>query len=126
MVSTPDLEMDLLALQFRRVRTDAVNTRSEMPVLRAAASTIAIFVLFLGGSAAAGQTGLGVVRGGVVDSSGGFLPGVTVTATSRAGAVLATGVTGATGEFALPALPAQPITLAFELEGFTSTDVAVT
>jgi hypothetical protein len=82
--------------------------------------------LFFAGSAAAGQVGQGVVRGGVIDSSGGLLPGVTVTATSRAGSVLATEVTNARGEFVLPPLPAQPIMITFELEGFTSTDVAVT
>ena len=68
----------------------------------------------------------GAVSGAVIDVSGGVLPGVTVTATSADGRLLATLVTDDAGEFVFAALPAAPTTFAFELGGFASADVTFT
>ena len=65
-------------------------------------------------------------RGGVVDQSGLVLPGVTVVATALDGRVLETTVTDATGAFEFDGLPAEPITIGFDLEGFTPVSIDVT
>jgi hypothetical protein len=72
------------------------------------------------------QVADGRVHGVVADASGGVLPGVTVVATSPDGRVFAT-VTNDVGRYVFSALPAGPVTLAFQLEGFSTTtaDVAV-
>ena len=74
---------------------------------------------------AADQPAQGVVRGEVIDSSGGVLPGVTVVATATGGRLLATAVTDGSGRYVFRALPAGPITLTFQLEGFASVAVAL-
>jgi hypothetical protein len=61
----------------------------------------------------------------VTDGSGGVLPGVTVTATSADGRLLATTVTGAVGGYAFGALAAGPVSLVFQLEGFATAIVGV-
>jgi hypothetical protein len=69
----------------------------------------------------------GDVVGSVIDSSAGVLPGVTVTATTADGRILATTITDERGGFGFPGLPAAPVTFRFELEGFdpVTTTVAV-
>ena len=88
--------------------------------MRSAVTPILLLVaLFLiGSNGAAGQSPQGAVRGAVTDSSGGYLPGVTVVATSTSGQLLATAVTDSSGRFVLRALPAGTVTLTFQLEGF--------
>jgi len=66
-----------------------------------------------------------VLRGQVVDSSGGVLPGVTVTATSPDGRLLETVVSDGAGEYMFAALPAGPADLTFNLEGFDKAVVRV-
>src|SRR6266511_2998876 len=56
----------------------------------------------------------GVVR----DSSGGILPGVSVTVTHQGTNLTRETVTDGRGEFALPALPAGPYAIRIELSGF--------
>src|SRR5947208_3598473 len=77
---------------------------------------------------AAEPPGDGRLRGAVVDQSGAVLPGVTVAVTSIDGRVLATTVSDGSGAFTVEGLPAEPVTVAFELEGFSpaALDVTVT
>jgi hypothetical protein len=88
-----------------------------------ALATVALWLL--SSTAAPAQPAEGGVRGAVTDSSGGVLPGVTILATTTDGRLLATAVTDGAGGYAFRALPAGLITLAFQLDGFTSVAVAV-
>jgi len=81
--------------------------------------TAAAALFFICSTVAAAQTVQSVVRGEVTDSSGGVLPGVTVVATAEDGRLVAT-VTDGKGSYVFRSLPAGPITLKFELAGFTS------
>jgi len=67
---------------------------------------------------ASAQEFRGRINGAVRDSSGGVLPGVTVTATSPALIQPQVTVTAADGTYRLIALPAGTYTVAFELTGF--------
>jgi carboxypeptidase family protein len=77
--------------------------------------------------AAPSESGSGTVHGAVVDESGGVLPGVTVSAVSEDGRVLATAVTDRVGQYAFEALPEGTVHLTFQLEGFAigSGDVTI-
>jgi hypothetical protein len=79
-------------------------------------------------SKAASSTAMsdGTIRGAITDSSDGALPGVTVTATSLDGGVLATAVTDGTGAYELQALSAGQVRLSFQLDGFAAADALVT
>ncbi len=86
-------------------------------VLRSLAATA--FLFSVTAQVIAGQTGTGTVTGKVIDSSGGVLPGVTVTATSPALQVpQVTAVTTADGDYRLNPLPIGTYTLVYELAGF--------
>ena len=80
------------------------------------AALIAAFVACQG--AVAADFAQGAVRIEVIDSSGGVLPGVTVTATATDGRLLAATVTDQRGGSVLSALPAGTVQLTFQLEGF--------
>jgi hypothetical protein len=67
---------------------------------------------------AAGQIPTGTISGHIVDSSGGAVPGVTVTATSSALQGTRTAVTSQHGDYVLPLLPAGKYNLTFHLSGF--------
>ena len=70
------------------------------------------------------QSSTGQITGTVVDSTGGGLPGATVTATqAETGAVRSTTSTG-TGVFTLPLLPIGDYSVAAELPGFAPTRAA--
>jgi hypothetical protein len=88
--------------------------------------TSAILTLLVLCSTASAETRPGVVRGDVIDASGGVLPGVTVVATATDGRVLATEVTDAAGGFVFAALPPGAVHLTFQLEGFAPTVVRLT
>ena len=75
---------------------------------------------------AAAQTGTGVIRVEVTDSTGGRLPGVAVVATTPNGQIPATAVTDRTGSYVFHAVPAGPVMLRFRLEGFAGVLVGVT
>jgi carboxypeptidase family protein len=96
--------------------------------MRSAARTILIGILALLGTSAAAPAAPspGTVRGAVTDTSGGVLPGVTVTATSADGRVVATAVTDEAGGFTIESLPAGRLRLAYELEGFAGSVAALT
>jgi hypothetical protein len=59
------------------------------------------------------------LHGSVVDESGGVLPGVSVSAVSDDGRILATAVTDQVGRYAMDSLPEGAVRLTFELEGFS-------
>lgn len=67
------------------------------------------------------------ISGTVTDESGGVLPGVIVTATTRDGRVLGTATTDRSGVYAIDSLPAVPIKLVLQLDGFSpvAADVAL-
>jgi hypothetical protein len=77
-------------------------------------------------STATAESGPGVIRGEVVDDSGGVLPGVSVVATAVDGRILATTVTDGQGGYVLKALPLGPMHLLFQLAGFDTAVVALT
>src|ERR1700730_7275728 len=77
-------------------------------------------------STAAAETGRGVVRGEVVDDSGGVMPGVTVVATAGDGRILATTVTDRDSADVRKALPVRTRILTFPLAGFDSAAVGLT
>jgi len=64
------------------------------------------------------QTVTGEIRGTVRDSSGGVLPGVTVTATNTQTGLKRTDTTSSTGTYVFPSLPIGTYTVAAELAGF--------
>jgi hypothetical protein len=79
-------------------------------------ATLALLVLC--STAAAADKGPGVIRGEVIDASGGVLPGVTVVATAADGRILASTVTDGAGGYVLNRLLPGPLHLTFQLAGF--------
>src|SRR5438034_6128782 len=67
-----------------------------------------------------GASTTGSINGKVTDSSGGVLPGVTVTVSSPSMMGVQTAVTDAGGNYRFPALPPGTYTVTFELPGFTT------
>jgi hypothetical protein len=66
-----------------------------------------------------GASSTGTIQGRVSDSSGGVLPGVTVTATSPSMIGAQTQVSNENGSYRFPAVPPGVYSLSFELPGFT-------
>jgi hypothetical protein len=66
------------------------------------------------------------IVGRVTDTSGGVMPGVTVTATAVATSISRTTVTGATGDYLFTLLPIGGYTVKIELEGFRTESANVT
>jgi hypothetical protein len=67
-----------------------------------------------------GASTTGSINGKVADSSGGVLPGVTVTVTSPSMMGVQSTVTDTGGNYRFPALPPGTYTVAFELPGFNT------
>ena len=81
--------------------------------------TLVSLVAFVGSTAASGQVGAtGEFNGSVVDSSGGALPGATVTLTAEETGLVRTAVSNETGRFVLPAMQPGLYTMKAELTGF--------
>src|SRR5215210_7837066 len=70
-------------------------------------------------SPAAAQVDTGVIQGTVRDSSGGLMPGVTVTLTNVSTNTASQTVTNADGNFQFPALRVGTYSVAAELTGFS-------
>lgn len=82
---------------------------------------VAVLVSCLGwGATAAAQSGLGGLRGTIVDQQGGGLPGVTVTATSPDALRTQSDVSNERGEFRLNNLPPGTYAISAELAGFAT------
>src|SRR4051812_37215018 len=69
-------------------------------------------------SFASAQTNNGQISGTVRDTSGGVLPGVTVTVTNTNTNIPRTEVTGSNGTYVVPSLPFGPYRVTAELQGF--------
>src|SRR5436190_12799580 len=69
-------------------------------------------------SASSAQTNNGQISGTVRDTSGGVLPGVTVTVTNVNTNISRTEVTGPNGTYLVTNLPFGPYTVSVELQGF--------
>ncbi len=67
-----------------------------------------------------GASTTGSINGKVVDTSGGVLPGVTVSATSPSSMGVQTSVTSTEGLYRFPALPPGTYTVTYELPGFNT------
>jgi hypothetical protein len=67
-----------------------------------------------------GASSTGAINGRVADTSGGILPGVTVTASSPSLMGVQTAITNDTGAYRFPALPPGTYSLSYELAGFNS------
>jgi hypothetical protein len=78
-------------------------------------AALVLVAAFAVSPARAQQTGS--IVGKVVDTSGGVLPGVTVTATSNVLPTPRVATTGVNGEYRLPALPPGNYHVSFELQG---------
>jgi hypothetical protein len=89
-----------------------------MPLSLRTLTTALFLLLGLWSAAISGYGADRKVRGVVTDESKGVLPGVTVTARSAGGEVLATVVTDGAGLYVSP-LAAGPVILTFYLEGFS-------
>ena len=89
--------------------------------------TAAIFftALLAISATAAAQPADAVVRGQVLDDSGGVLPGVTVIATGANGQIIGRTFTDERGRFEIAALPSGAVSIAFELQGFDGSIVKV-
>ena len=77
-----------------------------------------LFTTALAGTPAFAQTVTGEIRGTVRDSSGGVLPGVTVTVTNTQTGLTRTDATSPEGTYVFPSLPLGAYTVTAELEGF--------
>src|SRR6185436_11843457 len=82
--------------------------------------TLALVVWIAAAGAAAAQTITGRISGTVTDSSGGILPGVTVTAVRAETGLSRTAVTDGSGTYAFVDLPIGTYTVKAELQGFKS------
>ena len=72
--------------------------------------------MLVGGPALAQQSGQ--INGVVTDTSGGVIPGVTVTATEVGTGLASTTVTGANGRYSFPSLRPTEYTITAEISGF--------
>ncbi len=89
---------------------------------RASGVLLASLWLLLFGLPVSAQVVTGSIEGTVVDSSGGVLPGATVTVTNPATGVTRTTVSDADGLFRVPLLPVGTYKVAVELSGFATTN----
>src|SRR5512138_3732909 len=71
---------------------------------------------------AAGQATTSTIAGSVKDTSGGVIPGATVTLISEGRGTTFTAVTNETGDFVLPNIPGDTYTIRVELAGFKTTE----
>ena len=84
---------------------------------RKSASTL-VFLLILLSSYAFGQSSNATVNGTVQDSSGAFIPGVTITSTNNSTGVVSSTISNEAGGYNLPGLLPGTYTIAAELPGF--------
>ncbi|MBL8140181.1 MAG: carboxypeptidase regulatory-like domain-containing protein [Acidobacteria bacterium] len=86
---------------------------------RAACVLVAGLCVLLGAARGHAQVTTADVVGRVVDSSGGALPGATVTVTHTGTGAVRTSVTNETGDYVFNLLPIGACTVRVELEGFS-------
>ena len=78
----------------------------------------AVAVVVLGSGMGFAQAPTGQISGRVTDSSGGVLPGVTVTVTQTDTGLVRSVVSNETGAYAVPSLPVGPYQFEAALTGF--------
>src|SRR5215831_2358129 len=88
-----------------------------------AAAALTIVVVLAAGPQLAAQTSTGEVNGTVTDSTGGVLPGATVTLTNQGTNIARTAVTNPSGNFVFVNVTPGVYTLAVELQGFKTAQV---
>ena len=88
-------------------------------------STLFIPVFLALVSVGEAQTFRGGISGRIVDTSGGVLPGVTVTATNAGTGITRTTTTSDTGDFSMPDLPLGAYDVEATLQGFQGQKVRV-
>ena len=93
--------------------------------LRTYVLPLAIAVSVLAVSPASAQVTTGTLTGTIVDSTGGALPGTTVTATAAATGVSRTVVADSEGRFTVAGLNPGTYTVKVELAGFTPLTVTL-
>jgi len=92
-----------------------LGLRTSVPLTEEAANTV---YRLLTTAAASAQFATAELNGGVTDSSGAVLPGVTVTATQTATGLVRTVVTDGDGNYLISNLPTGPYRLEVALQGF--------
>ena len=98
-----------------------MNWLRRLEVRRAAA--LATVCVVLCAAVATAQTTLGRVSGSVLDSSGGALPGATVTITNENTHQVDTTVSGDNGSYVFPQVPAGSYKVEFTLQGFKAAEL---
>src|SRR5262245_14973985 len=88
-------------------------------------SSLVVLALLAFVTAVDAQTFRGGISGRVVDTSGGVLPGVTVTATNTGTAVARTTTSSDTGDFSIPDLAVGTYELESSLQGFQGQKIRV-
>src|SRR5437867_5472517 len=83
-------------------------------------TSLVLFATLLDIAPAWAQLATAELNGRVTDTSGAVLPGVTVTATQTATALVRTAVTDETGSYLISNLPTGPYRLEASLQGFRS------
>jgi hypothetical protein len=96
-----------------------------MLVPRRVVSSLALPLFLALVSAGEAQTFRGGISGRVFDTSGGVLPGVTVTATNTGTAVARTTTSSDTGDFSIPDLAVGPYDVEATLQGFQGQKVHI-
>ena len=89
-----------------------------MTISRCAARSMAAALLIVFGAASAAGQNTGQISGSIKDSSGGVLPGVTITITNVGTGIARTAVTDEHGGYLVTGLPPGSYTVAAELQGF--------
>ncbi|MBA2355373.1 MAG: TonB-dependent receptor, partial [Acidobacteria bacterium] len=87
-------------------------------MLKQCVTLVGSLVLVLIAAAGVRAQGAGEITGTIVDSTGGVMPGVTVTITNTATGALRNSVTNDAGIYSVPALSPGTYTIAAELQGF--------
>src|SRR5689334_20798883 len=93
-------------------------SKEEQQMVRGVRSILFAAGLLLIAAVSANAQGMGSIFGKVTDSTGGVMPGVTVTVSGTALQQPLTAVTGATGTYQFPTVPIGTYSVTFELDGF--------
>ncbi|TAK17236.1 MAG: hypothetical protein EPO35_03490, partial [Acidobacteria bacterium] len=96
----------------------AVKARRSTSMVRGVRRILFAAAILLIAAANANAQGMGSIFGKVTDSTGGVMPGVTVTVSGTALQQPLTAVTGATGTYQFPTVPIGTYSVSFELDGF--------
>src|SRR5437667_7723027 len=88
-----------------------------MPSRRACLRALTAAVLCLGGTALMAQS-TGAIAGMISDTTGGAIPGASITATNQATGLKWSTISGSSGDYQIVALPTGPYQLEVQAPGF--------